>query len=70
MKPGNAIPVTITLDGKNPGESAGKDAPEGKLNVHTHTLYELIDLQQPGEGQIDIKASMPGLEAYAFTFGG
>ena len=40
------------------------------LNVHQHTLYELITQKESGNGIVEITAEEPGLEAYAFTFGG
>jgi cytochrome c biogenesis protein CcdA/thiol-disulfide isomerase/thioredoxin len=67
---GKAIPVTLRLNGKPPGQYAGKDVPEGKVSVTLNTIYELVDLKQLGEGEIEIKPDGPGLEAYAFTFGG
>ena len=32
-------------------------------------LYELIYQQSPKNGLLEIEADVPGLEAYAFTFG-
>lgn len=63
------IKTTITLNGKAPGDAAGKDAPGGTLTVTQHTLYELIAQKTPASGMLEITADAPGLEAYAFTFG-
>jgi len=61
--------ATITLDGKTPKSSAGKDAPEGKLLVDKHILYELIAQPEHVQNTLEIKTQDAGLEAYAFTFG-
>jgi len=63
------VKTTITLNGKAPGDAAGKDAPGGALTVKQHTLYELIAQKTPANGLLEITADAPGLEAYAFTFG-
>lgn len=67
-KTGSAVSATLTLNGKPPANAAGKDAPEGKLRVDHHALYELV--AQPGmqEGELELSAGQ-GLMAYAFTFG-
>lgn len=38
--------------------------------VQEHRLYELLDLGKFQEGTITIQAEQPGLQLYAFTFGG
>ncbi|MDX2164221.1 MAG: hypothetical protein SFW07_02255 [Gammaproteobacteria bacterium] len=37
--------------------------------VQKHKLYELLNQSQRQNGILEINASAPGLEAYAFTFG-
>lgn len=54
------IPVTILLNNK----------PLDKLMVNQDKLYTLASIPIPQEGIIEIIAEKPGLEAYAFTFGG
>ncbi|MEJ0010513.1 MAG: hypothetical protein WDN72_08490 [Alphaproteobacteria bacterium] len=68
-KTGKPIPVSLTLNGRPLGDNAGKDVAKGILTVDRHTLYELVDQGRAKEGVLDIMASKPGLEAYAFTFG-
>ena len=66
---GKPLRARILLDGKQPGENSGKDAPGGFLTIRRNTLYELIDQKSPKNGLIEIQTDSPGLEAYAFTFG-
>lgn len=63
------IRASITIDGKAPGEAAGKDAPGGVLTVRGHNLYEIVRQDSAEPGLVEITAEDPGLEAYAFTFG-
>jgi hypothetical protein len=51
------------------GENAGKDVHADAVGINGHTLYELVNQASPKTGLLEIKASVPGLEAYAFTFG-
>ncbi|MEI6730390.1 MAG: redoxin family protein, partial [Pseudomonadota bacterium] len=39
------------------------------INVDRHNLYELVNQDTAKNALLEIKASKPGLEAYAFTFG-
>jgi cytochrome c biogenesis protein CcdA/thiol-disulfide isomerase/thioredoxin len=66
---GKPLSASVTLNGASIGDSAGKDAQGGTVNVKENTLYELVDQKQPKNGVLDIKANAPGLEVYAFTFG-
>ena len=66
---GNAIQVSLKLNGKPIGGKAGKDAPAGTVTVERNTLYELIDQKDFQNGLLEIKSDAPGLEVYAFTFG-
>lgn len=68
------VKAEILLNGKPVADKAGRDVKDGVVEVKEHRLYELIDLKRNGaSGEaniIEIKAREPGLEAYAFTFGG
>lgn len=66
---GQPLEARLTLNGEALGDAAGKDAPNGVVTVSGHTLYELIDQGEVKGGLLEITASAPGLEAYAFTFG-
>ncbi|MBZ0106872.1 MAG: cytochrome c biogenesis protein DipZ [Sulfuricella denitrificans] len=66
---GKPVRVTIKLNGEAVGPNAGRDAPNGVLNVERNTLYELIDQKTAKNGLLEIETDSPGLEAYAFTFG-
>ncbi len=66
---GKPIQATIILNGEPLAASQGKDAPGGILTVKNHTLYELARQPSTQNGLLEITASEPGLEAYAFTFG-
>ena len=66
---GKAIHVTLSLDGKQLGSNAGKDAPKGIVTVERNTLYELVDQKDFENRLLEIKSDAPGLEVYAFTFG-
>jgi len=66
---GKPIHVSLRLNGVAVGNNGGKDAPAGALSVERNTLYELIDQQSPKNGLLEIESDVPGLEAYAFTFG-
>jgi len=68
-KDGSPLDAIVTVNGNAPGMSSGKDAPEGKLIVHSHALYEIIDQKSVKKGTLEITTLQAGLEAYAFTFG-
>lgn len=59
----------LMLNGEAVGSAAGKDASQGKVTINQHTLYELINQDSAKNGLLEITATSPGLEAYAFTFG-
>ena len=54
------VQVTIMLNG----------IPAGQLTIGQHQLYTLVKQQNSKPGILEITAEAPGLEAYAFTFGG
>lgn len=68
-KDGKPVAATVTLNGKASEVDSGKDAPNGKLIVNQHTLYEIINQDSAKEGVLEIITQDAGLEAYAFTFG-
>lgn len=67
---GKPAHARISLNGEPVAADAGKDAPGGRLTVDHSTLYELIDQPTARNSLLQIRALEPGLEAYAFTFGG
>lgn len=67
---GTPVHARITLNGAPAAPVAGKDAPGGRLVIKGSTLYELIDQKETRNSRLTIRADEPGLEAYAFTFGG
>lgn len=67
---GKPVKVGLKLDGAPPGKSAGKDVHKGVLSVTRHTIYELVSLPASKSGLLEITSEQPGLEVYAFTFGG
>ncbi|MBI1272561.1 MAG: redoxin domain-containing protein [Alphaproteobacteria bacterium] len=67
---GKPVNVRVLLNGKPVGDAAGKDAPGGIVAVDNESLYELVDLGKAGNGLLELQADAPGLQAYAFTFGG
>ncbi|MBX7146759.1 MAG: cytochrome c biogenesis protein DipZ [Alphaproteobacteria bacterium] len=64
------IDVKILFNNKVINDMAGKDVHNGIITVNQHTLYELINQPEFKSGFLEIQSSEPGLEAYAFTFGG
>ena len=67
---GKPTKANILYNGKPTTDVGGKDVKDGVLDITEHRLYELIDLKKNGEGLFEIQASKPGLQAFAFTFGG
>jgi cytochrome c biogenesis protein CcdA/thiol-disulfide isomerase/thioredoxin len=61
--------ISLKLNGQPLGNSAGKDVHGDIITITGHTLYELVDQGTSQNGLLEISASSPGLEAYAFTFG-
>lgn len=66
---GKPIHVSLSLNGKAAGASAGKDVSAGVVTIERNTLYELIGQKEPEKSLLEIKTDAPGLEVYAFTFG-
>lgn len=62
--------VRILVDGKPVTQFAGKDVKDSQVAVNQSTLYELVNFKELTSGIIEIQAETPGLEAFAFTFGG
>jgi cytochrome c biogenesis protein CcdA/thiol-disulfide isomerase/thioredoxin len=67
---GKPITAKISLNGSSPAEESGANVRQDKVTITTDTLYELISLGSFGEGILELETSEPGLQAYAFTFGG
>ncbi len=67
---GAPVHATIMINGVPAARVSGKDAPHGRLVVTRSTLYELIDQKTARNSRLTLRADEPGLEAYAFTFGG
>jgi cytochrome c biogenesis protein CcdA/thiol-disulfide isomerase/thioredoxin len=59
VPPRKTIPVTVLLNGK----------PVGTVTVSRNTLYTLASQDKTRPGTVELRASTPGLSAYAFTFG-
>jgi len=66
---GKPVSATLTLNGKPLGANAGKDVMDSAIRVTSHQLYRLVSQKETTSGVLEITASEPGLEAYAFTFG-
>ncbi|MFY9288088.1 MAG: cytochrome c biogenesis protein DipZ [Alphaproteobacteria bacterium] len=66
-KNGSPIHVRVSVNDQ-PAQSV--DVKDGMLTVDRETLYELIDQESAKEGVLELQAVEPGLQAYAFTFGG
>jgi hypothetical protein len=67
---GKPISVTVSLNGKPAGAAAGADVKNGSVTVDSERLYELIDQGSVKNGVLELQTDRPGLQAYAFTFGG
>lgn len=67
---GSPVKVSLKLDGAPLDKNAGKDVKGSTIIVNRHRLYELVDLPAPETHLLEISAQQPGLEVYAFTFGG
>jgi hypothetical protein len=66
---GKPVDATLSLNGKPLGANAGRDVAESAIRVTNHQLYTLVSQKEATSGVLEITASEPGLEAYAFTFG-
>ncbi len=63
------ISLKANSERKSSHQFMGKDIKNNAVVVDKDTLYELISLDKTEEGTVEIEATAPGLEAYAFTFG-
>jgi thiol-disulfide isomerase/thioredoxin len=65
------IPFHVLIDGDAPGEAHGVDVDEAGHGVLRHgRMYQLVRQRGPvRERTLEIDFSLPGAEAYAFTFG-
>jgi len=68
---GKPAKVSLKLDGiPLSKKTAGKNVKNSTVTVERHTIYELISLPESKNGLLEITSQQPGLEVYAFTFGG
>ncbi len=67
---GKLVNVHVLLNGKPVAKEVGADVKDSMLAVDHEALYQLIDLGGMKNGILELQADKPGLEAYAFTFGG
>jgi cytochrome c biogenesis protein CcdA/thiol-disulfide isomerase/thioredoxin len=68
---GKPAKISLKLDGVPLGKkTAGKNVKNSTLTITRHTIYELISLPASKTGLLEITSQQPGLEVYAFTFGG
>jgi hypothetical protein len=61
--------IKLRLNSKALGDKAGKDVHDDTVTIAGHTLYEIVSQSSPQNGLLEIQATAPGFEAYAFTFG-
>jgi thiol-disulfide isomerase/thioredoxin len=66
---GTSLQVAVHLNGEHMGEASGKDVHSDTVLVNGNTLYELVNLPDYGNNQLEVTAPSAGLELYAFTFG-
>lgn len=59
--------VKVFVDGKQ--QFPGKDVKDGIITVNADTLYELVDLPDPGRHILKLEFLDSDTEVYAFTFG-
>jgi cytochrome c biogenesis protein CcdA/thiol-disulfide isomerase/thioredoxin len=62
--------VRVMLNGQPAGSAGGADVKDSVLTVDRERLYELIDQGSTKNGQLELQIDEPGVQAYAFTFGG
>ena len=68
---GKPITAKLALNGQPlNNNNAGHDGHHQTITVNKHRLYSLVSQKDSANGLLEITASEPGLEAYAFTFGG
>jgi thiol-disulfide isomerase/thioredoxin len=65
-----SVTAKISLNGHLVDKESGTDVHQNEVTVTKDTLYELISLDSLQEGILEIQASEPELQAYAFTFEG
>lgn len=63
------IKVDLLLNGKKIMANKGKNVTDSSIEVNKYSLYEVIDLDQPSNGVLEVISQSPGLEVYTFTFG-
>ncbi|HEU0117770.1 MAG TPA: cytochrome c biogenesis protein DipZ, partial [Alphaproteobacteria bacterium] len=61
------VHVHVSLNGM---PATGADVKDGIVSVDQERLYELLDQGESHDGILTLQADEPGLQAYAFTFGG
>jgi len=66
---GKRILVKLLLNGEVVTKDAGADVKDSQFEVSEHRLYELVNLQNNNNGILQMIATEPGVEMYAFTFG-
>ena len=68
---GAAIPFTVQLDGRPPGDAHGVDAGESGEGVLAEPrMYQLVRSRAAGaQRDFEITFHDPGVRAYVFTFG-
>lgn len=59
--------VKVFVDDKQ--QFPGKDVEDGVITVNADTLYELVDLPDPGRHILRLEFLDSNTEVYAFTFG-
>ncbi len=67
---GKPVKVSLKLDGAPIGKNGGKNVHGNTVTVTRHTIYELVSLPASKNALLEITAQQPGVEIYAFTFGG
>ena len=67
---GSPAKITLTLNGEAIGDQSGKDVQNGEVTINGHALYELVNQTKFQNSLLEIAAQSPGIEMYAFTFGG
>jgi uncharacterized membrane protein len=66
-----AVPFTVDLDGRPPGDAHGLDADEsGEGSISEPRMYQLVRQRDAvRERTFEITFDGPGVRAYVFTFG-
>lgn len=66
---GLSMNVKVLLNGEPLIDEKGSDVVNSSINVNKHTLFNVIELKQAGNGILQLIPSAAGLELYTFTFG-